>query len=294
VSSIRGVALMAAVILTGCSDPGPDVMALPDDIATVVHPLESYQLDRDQSQLTQRARYLLTRRCVRRYKLDLPPMDTAPRREKRRDDYGLADARDARRWGYTLDWDRPSELPWEARIEPDSRLFVVVNGRTTSGRPIPGLPTGGCQGEARRALAGPTKDPVPDLIRRAWSTSRESPEVVSATRRWHTCIEKAGYRYDNPVESPFGYWSERRMRANPRPTAAQRRHGIPPTAEEIEAAVADVACKQESGFLSAWVASNIEHQRRLVTEHQHDLTEHRRRLDATVARARRVLAGQSL
>ncbi|RBQ14647.1 hypothetical protein DP939_39245 [Spongiactinospora rosea] len=79
------------------------------------------------------------------------------------------------------------------------------------------------------------------------------------------------------------------MAAHPNPTKEQRKHGIPPTDAERQAALDDIGCKNESGFVRIWLAAELALQRRLVAENRVPLEEHRKRLDRMLRNATEAL-----
>jgi hypothetical protein len=262
-------------------------------------PLDAFDLTDTEMETVDRARYLLVQECARRFGADLPIRQPGARRLPDAERYGLADEGKARTWAYSADGPPPDAVPWEVAIDSKSRAFLIVNGVDPQGRPagVAGLAAGGCRSGADRVLGQGTapdaRNPTPDLDDRAWRSSLQDPAVQSAATAWKRCMARAGHSYDNPVEAPYYHWSEKRVAANPHPSEEQRRNGIPPTDAERRAALDDVRCKRESGFLRTWVAADAAWQRRLVAENLDRLVEHRRTLEHLVRNATELLASRS-
>jgi hypothetical protein len=252
---------------------------LPDvDLDAVAYPLDAFDLTEHEMVVVARARYLTTQRCVRQLGADLPPFPSGRMRAPRDDRYGLASRHTAWEWAYSLDKPPVRAIPWELQIDPKSRLHSLLNDG----------PGGGCLGAANRALAEPATNPLRRLDDEAWRTSRETPAVKQAARAWRRCAAKAGLGYDDPVEAPYYHWGEKRIAAHRTLTEEDRRNGVRPSPEERRAALVDVRCKVESGFLRAWTDADVAAQRELVRRHIEELTERRRALDVLVRAAEDV------
>ncbi|MFC3894808.1 hypothetical protein ACFOWZ_25290 [Lentzea rhizosphaerae] len=259
---------------------GEKQQVLPDDmdLDAVAYPLDAYDLSEHEMVVVARAKYLMAQRCVRQLGADLPPFPTGRMRAPQDDRYGLASRHTAWEWGYSLDKPPVRVIPWELQIDPRSRLHSLLNDG----------PDGGCLGSANRALAEPTTNPLPRLDDEAWRASRDKPAVRQAAQAWHRCTARAGLDYDDPVEAPYYHWGEKRIAAHRTLTEEDRRNGLRPSGTERRAALVDVRCKVESGFLRAWAEADVAAQRELVRRHLGELTERRRALDLLVRSAETV------
>jgi hypothetical protein len=304
---MRVLAFLALLaMLGGCATTPPDrgglettPVALPADIARLTYPLDAFRISTEEAMVTQRANYDLAQRCVARFGFTLPPRDTGPRETRRRDNYGLADENEARANGYSLDVvDRSREVQWEDRLDQDGQVFGIYQGTTKAGQPVgvPGLPAGGCAGEMFRAIeegAPPLGDRelVAHLEKQAWNRALDDPRVKTAIESWRQCVGRAGYRYDNALQAPYAYWSARRTAGRTEVTPAQKVDGVPPTPDEVAAALTDVRCKKETGLLQTWVDVEFAHQRVLIEENSERLREYRSFVETCIRNAQRVLAG---
>jgi hypothetical protein len=300
-SILVALTLVTVVALAGCSgarsDSGPRVeaVAIPDDISTLVYPLDSYR-DYGHQSVLRKATYGLMQQCVQRFGFELPPDGKGGGKGRPVDRYGLANEKDARERGYELKTTPDEDLGVEMKIKPGTELFVVFHGRAADGTPAAansGVPKGGCFAEAVAKLQAGSKRPegpnLPSTLdREAWEKSRNDGRVVKATEAWRDCMRAVGYQYGNPVEEPFMQWQGKRMAANPNPTAEQKRNGIPVTKAEVDAALADVKCKRDSGLLQTWAEVDMAIQRQLIEKHSEQLRGYRELIENNVRNAQRI------
>ncbi|WP_433324109.1 hypothetical protein [Spirillospora sp. CA-294931] len=296
--AIAVLMLPACLVGAGCGETSPGTPKLAaqaaPDLDKLRYPLDAFDLTDTEAVTLARARHLLTQRCARRFGAEIPARRPGPARPPRGERYGLADAGLARTWAYSPSIPLARPAHWQSEIEAGSRTFLVVNGASPQGRKagIAGLPVGGCEGAAERTLrkgvATGAKSPIPALDEQALRASRNDPAVKRAAGEWKRCMERQGYRIDDPVEGPFRYWGQKRA-AGPRPSREQARKGVPPSSRERRGALWDVACKQESGFVRVWIAADMAEQRGLVARDLRRLTDHRRRLDTEVRNAEHAL-----
>ncbi|MET8762910.1 hypothetical protein [Lentzea sp. NPDC004782] len=269
--------MIVLLLLTLCGEKQQGVPA-DIDLDAVAYPLDAFGLTEPELAVVARARYLMTWRCVRQLGADLPPLPTGRMRAGRADRYGLASRHTAWEWGYSLDKPPERVVPWELLIDPASRLSQLLRDG----------PDGGCLGATNRLLGEPATSPLPRLDDEAWRASRDTPPVQQAAQAWRDCAARAGLHYDNPVEAPYQYWGEKRIAAHRTLSEAERRNGLRPTGPERRAALVDVRCKQQSGFLRAWADADVAAQRELVARHLGELTAHRHALDLLMRAAEAV------
>jgi hypothetical protein len=154
---------------------------------------------------------------------------------------------------------------------PDEALPIVW-GRDTSD---PDVPEGGCMGEARRTLVTetpePTTDVVRNLIREAAKRSTEHGQVREATDKWLACVKQAGWPYESPHDA-VRHWNSLGADGEPTP-------------EEVDAAVADVKCKQETNLHRLWAAAEVAYQRKLFDENTAQIQHQRAWLDEMLRNA---------
>jgi hypothetical protein len=282
------LATLAACTNVPATAPSPAAKQHMTNPSRVVYPLDKFELDERELQVVRRASYLLTLRCIQTVGGTLPPLPPGrlhlPRGEDR---YGLTDEGRARSWAYSLDAPPATAMPWEAQVRPDTYLFRQMYEKP------------GCRTKAAHTLGQrrtKEKNPVDTLDELAWRRSRTDPDVRRAEARWLSCMRQRGYtELTEPVDAPNFFWGARRTR-NASSNPAEKRNGVRPDRVEREAAVADVRCKQSSGFLRAWMVTDLAEQRHLIGQPRtHEiLAEHRRKLDVLVQRAETVIAAQTI
>lgn len=257
------VSLVAALLagLTACSDPGrrsergaarPPLPEGFSSASQLVLPFDTYKWTARETWLRDRARRVLTERCLegRDVSLDFPDLGPEPPNSfdnSRR--YGVADSRAAALFGYHLPGggkgtrDGSGTSGWDKALSAQEEAALYGTERNP-----------GCYRHADSLLARGV--PAADL---AWFADQSAetlvkteslPAVTRARKRWRTCMDQAGHPYAHP-SAAIG---------DPRwdldsPVIAE---------EEKKTARADVRCKQSSGLLSDWHAAETTLQRELI------------------------------
>lgn len=278
-----GTAMLAGCARTATADEGepPIGEVLPiADPGGLSLPLDGYQPSPAARRTINEASAVLLVRCMRRFGFEVPrPRPTGPPPSANGSRYGLVDEEQARRHGYhpppKAGAGRPGGPPSEPELSPAAE--AVAEG---TGQRVPGLPAGGCLGEARRKLAegGPTPAD-PSLVDRLSLESYTRSEQDSRTRRvfgaWSGCMRRAGYDYVDP------------MKANDDPAFRTAR----PSAREIAIATADVRCKRETNVVGTWATVETAYQQRAIDRHAEQLQAAKALLEAEVRTATRIVAG---
>lgn len=277
---------VAVLLVTGCAaDRGDHILpqALParpsSQASTIILPLDPYMDSPRQRRLLATAHTILARACLRRFGLELPasiPAGAMPA-EGNHDRYGLVVPRQAREHGYHLP--EPLGGPSPAAPEQSGPQRAVLTGegaRAYAGRPVP---SGGCVGEAQRALAGRVAAPTDaGLAQRlsvnSYGRSQRDPRVRAVFGAWSRCMRRAGFGYADP------------MQANDDPAF----HTPRPSPREIAVATTDVRCKQAVGLVEVWAAVEAAYQRRALDRHAAQLRVLKRWLDTRLRNATRVTA----
>ncbi|MEV7930551.1 hypothetical protein [Kitasatospora sp. NPDC088779] len=236
-----------------------------------------------------------TSACMRRFDQDypVPPQPAADSTAQqtysvliRR--YGLADLQTARTWGYHLP--RSDSGDANAATQPITLGQMSESARTvlTAVDPKTGakvaefagkaLPERGCQAELERLMptaAGGPGGPasggegiVTDIKAQTFAESRTDANVVAANAAWSSCMKSRGYDISDPLH----------------PAANLSSVDDPaPSAEEIDQAQADVACKHDTNLIGIWFAAESDRQNTLINRHADDLAKVKRALDTEVA-----------
>ncbi|MEV8390584.1 MULTISPECIES: hypothetical protein [unclassified Streptomyces] len=274
------VALVAALLtaLAACSDPdqrsepsaaGPSLPEGTSHASELVLPFDTYKWTARETWLHDRARRVLTERCLegRDVSLDLP--DTGPEPPDSYDNsrrYGVADNRAVALSGYHLPEGREGSRDSSATMGWGEALSAEEEAALYGTDLSPG-----CYRHADSLLARdvPAAD-LPWFADQSAETlvkTENAPTVTQARKRWRTCMNQAGHPYTDPsaaIDDPRWNLDS--------PTITER---------EKKTARTDVRCKQSSGLLSNWHAAETALQRQLIARHAESfeaLSSHKRAL----------------
>ncbi|WP_405009901.1 hypothetical protein [Kitasatospora sp. NBC_01539] len=226
-------------------------------------PIERFALTAEESSAVDRAKVLLANECLGGFGLDYripehPPLVTESSRR-----YGISDREVARDLGYHLP---PPAGGTGATKQPTETQEAILFGATRAGvpqstspdgRPIP---PGGCYGDAEARLDGGPR-PESDIAaaaaidKESFKRSLADPAVVSSFHAWSTCMERHGYRYQDPMAS----------------VGDRAFDTAEPTEREKTVALADMDCKTDTGLLKTWSAVEAETQTRMIEENSQAL-----------------------
>ena len=255
-----------SILVGGCggeeSLPTPELGSVPviTDSSQISLPLYAYQMTTDEELTLKRAEWHLALGCLTGFGVtdyDPPPLvpglssTSQPRR------YGMLDLERATQWGY------PGEDPAAAAAasapdpseEVPEHVAVLVAGPPDPRDPLPpGVPEGGCLGEARRQLSaglptGVGEDYLFQLEGMSFAQSEQDHRVKDAFARWSACMQAAGYDYDDPWQPNNHAWP---------------RDGGVISDQERAVASADVRCKHQTNLVGIWNAVEAAYQERLI------------------------------
>lgn len=281
------VVLLLPLALVGCGTASaPDDVALASDNALQVRsagviepaglvlPLDAYALSAADDQVLARAAEERVLACAESFGLDAAAVSPLPfgsaeaasaaadTRHDRR--YAVADPEVAATYGYhpPVVVDVREEF-YAAHTEAELEVLVGA---------------GGCLGEASRAYAigdeaglRAGEELVSEVQASAWHSTLADARVLEAFAEWSACMAAAGYDYAAPMSANDDpRWWESEVAG----------------AEEIAAAVADVACKSSTGLVDVWSGVEAEHQTQVIAANSEELAAYRSLLDQQVAAAR--------
>ncbi|MGW1770754.1 hypothetical protein [Streptomyces sp. NPDC002104] len=300
-------AAVLTLLLTGCSQSGggdsgeePAIGTVPVllESKTLAFPLASYEPNAQQSGLLAEAQDVLIDQCMQRYgfryELRRATGSTAPGDESRR--YGLSDAAEAARYGYTNpEVDRVQKPPQKPMgpneklvlggLEVDPSLPVPMNqeeaeksdvaATTVGGQKVP---AGGCRRESFLKLYAPSKDSVDIMVSQnfrfdGYARSQEDSRVRKVITSWSACMGKAGYTVDSPMGPP--------------PGIDDSNFGSP---QAIAIAKQDVQCKKETNLVGVWYTVETAYQKRLVEQNAETLDRAKKQLDERIKLAASLIA----
>ncbi|MBO3747557.1 hypothetical protein J5X84_15885 [Streptosporangiaceae bacterium NEAU-GS5] len=274
-----GVALVIGLIAYGCAAHAEmhPAISSPSQIRL---PLDAFKMTDEEYLARKRAIAIVGRACMSRFSLDWPvPRRTHPRLRTTERRYGVVGIETAERWGYhpPIDEvaDRQARLDEQAEdSQPAAAQAVWIGARRMYGHVA--VPLGGCFGEAEHLLE--QRLPAADLQlaerldAAASATAERDPRVHAAFDAWRDCMRQAGLSYADPwAANNDPAWA-----ANPGPDGVV----AGPTPREREVARADAACRSRVDLVGIWVATEADHQRRLIDAHRAELATVRRWLDA--------------
>ena len=160
------------------------------------------------------------------------------------------------------------------------RDFVSMVDPTT-GAALGSVATpGGCQKGAVEQIYGSVEQFaafrqddyfIQTLTSEAQAMAATDPELDKQRRDWVACMSAVGYQYDAPSERQFAEWPEPR-----------------PTADEIDTAVADMTCREQTNFLAVIASAERSAQSKLIDSHSALLEEILLRRDAALAKAKTI------
>ncbi|EMF00024.1 hypothetical protein J7W19_19860 [Streptomyces mobaraensis NBRC 13819 = DSM 40847] len=218
--------------------------------------------------------------CMARYGLTYDPpvrpesytaiSDNTANLERR---YGLSDRATAEKWGYA--W--PSAQGEPPRWDPTSAQMDALYGKNGDGEVLGSIggvpvPKGGCNAEAREKAGAQDDSAAREIGSDSFTRAMKDPAVQQGFDAWSACMKTKGYAYKNPFEITQG------PKADDWATS--------PETKKI--AVAEVDCKQSTGLLDVWFATEAKLQEkgiaakktRLDAARQHNRSVVRRSLAA--------------
>lgn len=281
---------LSLVLAGGCAaDPPPEPPPEPGpvrqitDLSQISFPLEAYAMTPEEDLMLQRAVWVLTIDCLKRFGVDdvePPPLIPTNRLMTSRR-YGMLDLDGARDRGYRGSDPAADRADAEADAAAEADRVAGLAGVLLlgegSGVPLPpetpvplppGAPRDGCLNEARRILAdgGEMYDPNVLLQRadEALLRAERDERVQAAFAAWSACMADAGFTYAHPWEANNDdSW------------------GVDVTDQERMVATADVTCKLETNLVGVWNAVDAAYQEQIIerdAELLNEMVENRRKL----------------
>ncbi|MCX5386828.1 hypothetical protein [Streptomyces sp. NBC_00083] len=269
--SATTVAVLLLALVAGCGTraAGPTRSKLPDlgavptitEVQQVVRPIDAYLPTPAQTDRVERAAYLTSVRCLKRFGvaepsgIAPPPSDPAGR-AVRSQLYGYFAPRAAPLAGYDS-----AVVPQRTTPLPDDALELLT-GRDKGGAAVTqyhGRPVakGGCWQEGLDAVGGAALlagDPA-GMPGGGPPEPLKDPRVIDADQQWSACMKSRGFSYGTPADA----YMDPRWRA---PGTA----GRTPThsAAEIKTATADMSCKRSTNFMGVVVAVESAYDREYI------------------------------
>ncbi|MFY4722962.1 hypothetical protein [Streptomyces sp. LaBMicrA B280] len=251
-------------------------------------PMDAYQYTPAQSAELQAAVYSLANSCMRElgYSTDLPTR-LRPGPDHNAFRYGpVTEAQAAQGYRWML---RKAAPDGAGALNPTGEEYGALLGTSRHGRNGRPVPTGGCFGSARGALAdGGGRVDLPDVIRAiaddSYALSRRTAQVQAVFHAWSACMRQAGYHYPDPTAPARDKALVGTAPSGTGPVPA-------PGPREVAVARADVACKRQVGLLSVWYSVERTLQTEAAARHAAELAAVPAVIARTVRNATAVLNG---
>jgi hypothetical protein len=162
---------------------------------------------------------------------------------------------------------------------PTAELLVLSGNNTSAPASYHGekVPRGGCAGQARMNVSGVDQiDPsglVASIGVAMWRKALADTRVVTVFKKWSACMSGKGYRYATPLDAA----------GDPRwPSAGT-------TPMEIQAAVADVECKQRDNVIGVWFPVESGYENEAIQLNIQQLTTIKNQWTSASAKAAQIL-----
>ncbi|MFI1383252.1 hypothetical protein [Embleya sp. NPDC020886] len=242
--------------------PPPAATPVTGDVSGLDLPIAAYLPTPEQRARRASAELVLIRDCLAPLGLtyQAPPAAAGGPVSKSRTErrYGVGDAVEVGTWGFRPPGAVAGGTDKPSGPAPSRELAVALYGEAgadgvppdpTEGRDRPGP---GCLGRARFALG---VDPALEraalpgrLDVESFERSRADPRVLRVLAQWSTCMRARGFDYPDPLAAGGDpAWDT--------PT---------PSAREIAAARATVACKTQYDVAGTWYAVDVAYQRQAI------------------------------
>jgi len=167
----------------------------------------------------------------------------------------------------------------------------VFNGKNSAGTLITSyqgkkVPPGGCQGAGAAAVGGfppmPTTEVLPDGGPR---TPASDPRLVAIYAKWAQCMKTKGYGYSTPMAAFLDpQWQ-------PHSAAEFQDYTVSPV--QIATVTADLDCKKSTNLIGVAIAVESAYDNQYIKSHKTQLAKFQMQLDARVAKAEQIIAGNS-
>lgn len=293
--------LLAVVVSAGCSAASTQhrsSMSKPGGSEDYNFPLSSYLPTADQRSAEAAAKNILTNRCAAEYGISLsrPTKVTLVSSLDEGVDYNVrpTTVEGAKALGYHVPTSPSPPVDHSMdHLTPTERLIV--------GGWIPGIPgspskpksafilSGGCGGQAARAIEGPKAsayvnlDPadidlnyILGLIQESTQRAEASAELVGKVGDWSACMATHGYPNVTTLLQVI-----RKFDLNGPLTTAER-----------DEAIQDATCKSKIGMMDLWKRLVLQNQKQLIAENAQQLSGTVNRLKMRIQKAANVIAHQ--
>lgn len=251
-----------------------------------VLPMQTYlPTDQEQAQLSQ-AKKILVSDCMKGFGFNWTPAPDLPRvGPKTLTDwrYGIHEMALAKKRGYKAD--AKEQEAYDAAVKSgavddttaDGPEAKALNGGIdeVEGKKVP---KDGCVGSANREIDVETLQArtAIGLANAAFLKAKEDADVVKAFASWSACMKRSGYDYKQPLDA-----SDDVKFQSPEVSS-----------EEIATATADISCRQKTDVAWIWFRAEAALQKSAIDAHAEELSAERKRIDAAVRSASKIVKGE--
>ncbi|MEH0586285.1 hypothetical protein QA942_20210 [Streptomyces sp. B21-106] len=205
----------------------------------------------------------------------------------------MSDTSLAREYGYKLPLPpgvtKAQAVEYMRKVDARNLLMtdeatVAYTGEGISAKK-PAVGSVGCRGEARIKLGlpeinSPQGDPVTGAALKAWEQTRRDRRSVDIDALWSKCMKLSGYSYSDPhVAAGDKKWA---------PVAGSGDFPSPSDGE-VEAALADVFCKQKTNYVEKMQRVESGYQDLLISEDPDTFLDYRAGWQQSLEKAEKIL-----
>lgn len=203
--------------------------------------------------------------------------------------FGVVDSEQVRTYGYRGSTSLQIQLrDIEERMRRDRSAEPVITPDDITPEKMAAYHT--CSTQADAQLGGAKIDlglgvAIGGMETRAWDATTADPRIAAVTEAWRDCMAGKGHDFASPLAAMHHFaGSEPAPGEDTELTAAP-----PPPEDEIAVGLADVACKQEVGLETTWIAVETEHQEAEIATRADEIAAAMTHNEETAARARAVV-----
>jgi hypothetical protein len=237
-------------------------------------PLNAFMTNTAERQTVDRAISVLVNSCMKEFDLKWPeyepPPGTIPENARK---YGVTDLESVRVYGYKPPLpdgvSKQQAIAYRDSYEARKKAITpaaeaAYSGIGASAKLPPGVPKGGCYGEAARETSVDRLNEdmmtVQKLFFQASAATRKDARIAELNRQWSACMRRSGMSYPDPLAAV----DDSKWRTAKTPKDGPSPYFPAPSKEEIRTAIADVKCKDETDYIKKRSQVEFRYQRALI------------------------------
>jgi hypothetical protein len=205
--------------------------------------------------------------------------------------FGVVDSEQVRTYGYRGSTEVQFMFRHLEEMRPDPRAEPAYTADDITPEAMAAYTT--CSAQADAQLGGGEIDlglgvAIGGMETRAWDATTADPRIAAVTEAWRDCMAGKGHDFASPLAAMHHF-------AGPEPAPGEDTEltvAPPPSEDEIAVGLADVACKQEVGLETTWIAVETEHQEAEIATRADEIAAAMTHNEEVAARARAVVDAQ--